>query len=309
MPQFSDFYFTSSTGKNRIRVKLCLPDGEAKGIVQIEHGVADHIDRYAGFMSYLADNGYIAVGDDHLGHGKTISSSDEQGFFAESDGWNYVVADMKKLHDYMVEQHPDIPYILFGHSMGSFLTRTYIIKHPNDFNAVIISGTGMQAPAMVEAGYLMAKTATAIYGVHKTGTKLNDIAFGAYCKGFENPRTPFDWISSDEAEVDKYIADPLCGFVPTVSLFRDMMGGIKFISDKKNIAKMNKDIPVLFFSGDKDPVGEDGKGVERAYKAFCDAGMKDVFLKLYKGGRHEMLNEINKQEVFSDILNWINSKI
>lgn len=309
MHEFSDFYFTSSTGKNRIRVKLCTPGSEPKAVIQISHGIAEHIDRYEEFMAFLADNGFVVAGDDHLGHGKSICAPEEQGFFAENDGWTFAVNDMKKLHDYMAEKYPDIPYVFFGHSMGSFLTRTYIIKYPSDYTAVIISGTGMQASAMSEAGYLMAKTATAIYGPHKIGNKLNDIAFGSYCKGIESPRTPNDWLSRDPAEVDKYTNDPLCGFVPTVSVFRDMMGGIKFVSDSKNIAKMNKKAPVLFMSGEKDPVGEYGKGVERAYKAFCDAGQEDVFLKLYKDGRHEMLNEINKHEVFSDILSWINSKI
>jgi len=309
MPEFSDFYFTSTTGKNRIRVKLCTPDSAPKAVIQIEHGIAEHIDRYEEFMAFLAKNGFVVAGDDHLGHGKSICTPDEQGFFAEKDGWTHIVNDAKKLHDYMSEKYPDIPYVFFGHSMGSFLTRTYIIRYPDDYDAVIISGTGMQAPAMVEAGYLMAKAAVAIYGVHKLGTKLNDVAFGEYCKKIENPRTPNDWLSRNPEEVDKYINDPLCGFVPTVSVFRDMMGGVKFIGDSKNIAKMNKKAPVLFMSGDCDPVGDYGKGVERAYKAFCDAGQEDVYLKLYKGGRHEMLNEINKSEVYNDILSWINSKI
>lgn len=309
MHEFSDFYFTSSTGKNRIRVKLCAPSCEPKAIIQIEHGIAEHIDRYGEFMAFLADNGYVVAGDDHLGHGKTITSPEEQGFFAESDGWTFVVDDMKKLHDYMSERYPSVPYVIFGHSMGSFLARTFIIRYPSDYDAVIISGTGMQAAAMAETGYLMSKAATALFGPHKLGTKLNDIAFGAYCKGIENPRTPNDWLSRDSTEVDKYINDPLCGFVPTVSVFRDMMGGIKFISNAKNIARMNKKAPVLFMSGEQDPVGEYGKGVERAYKAFCDAGQEDMYMKLYKGGRHEMLKEINKDEVFNDVLNWINSKI
>ena len=146
-------------------------------------------------------------------------------------------------------------------------------------------------------------------GPHAIGTKLNDIAFGAYNKGFDKVRTDFDWLSRDPAVVDRYIADPLCGFVATVSLFRDMMGGIRFISDQKNIEQMNKDKPVYFMSGAADPVGENGKGVERAYKAFCRAGLKDVMIRLYPEGRHEMLNEINKADVYRDILNWLNEKL
>ena len=309
MPSFQEFTFTSSTGMNRIRAKKYLPDGEAKAIVQIAHGIAEHIDRYAEFMEFLAGNGYIVVANDHLGHGKSINGPEDLGFFAARDGWNYVLRDMEKLHDRTVKEHPGLPYVMFGHSMGSFLTRTYLIQYPGKYNAAILSGTGHQAKAMVLSGYALASAAVKLYGPRKVGDKLNSIAFGAYNNGFENPRTEFDWLSRDEAQVDKYIADPLCGFVATVSLFRDMMGGIKFITDQKNINSMSRTQPVYFMSGDCDPVGDNGKGVERAYKAFCDAGLHDVMIRLYPGGRHEMLNEVNKYDVYQDILAWIQEKV
>ena len=309
MPSFQEFTFTSSTGMNRIRAKKYLPDGEAKAIVQIAHGIAEHIDRYAEFMEFLAGNGYIVVANDHLGHGKSINGPEDLGFFAARDGWNYVLRDMEKLHDRTVKEHPGLPYVMFGHSMGSFLTRTYLIRYPGKYDAAILSGTGHQAKAMVLSGYALASAAVKLYGPRKVGDKLNSIAFGAYNNGFENPRTAFDWLSRDEAQVDKYIADPLCGFVATVSLFRDMMGGIKFITDQKNINTMSRTQPVYFMSGDCDPVGDNGKGVERAYKAFCDAGLHDVMIRLYPGGRHEMLNEVNKYDVYKDILAWIQEKV
>ena len=309
MPSFQEFTFTSSTGMNRIRAKKYLPDGEAKAIVQIAHGIAEHIDRYAEFMEFLAGNGYIVVANDHLGHGKSINGPEDLGFFAARDGWNYVLRDMEKLHDRTVKEHPGLPYVMFGHSMGSFLTRTYLIRYPGKYDAAILSGTGHQAKPMVLGGYALASAAVKLYGPRKVGDKLNSIAFGAYNNGFENPRTAFDWLSRDEAQVDKYIADPLCGFVATVSLFRDMMGGIKFITDQKNINTMSRTQPVYFMSGDCDPVGDNGKGVERAYKAFCDAGLHDVMIRLYPGGRHEMLNEVNKYDVYKDILAWIQEKV
>ena len=216
---------------------------------------------------------------------------------------------MEKLHDRTVKEHPGLPYVMFGHSMGSFLTRTYLIQYPGKYDAAILSGTGHQAKPMVLGGYALASAAVKLYGPRKVGDKLNSIAFGAYNKGFENPRTAFDWLSRDEAQVDKYIADPLCGFVATVSLFRDMMGGIKFITDQKNINTMSRTQPVYFMSGDCDPVGDNGKGVERAYKAFCDAGLHDVMIRLYPGGRHEMLNEVNKYDVYQDILSWLKEKV
>ena len=309
MPSFQEFTFTSSTGMNRIRAKKYLPDGEAKAIVQIAHGIAEHIDRYAEFMEFLAGNGYIVVANDHLGHGKSINGPEDLGFFAARDGWNYVLRDMEKLHDRTVKEHPGLPYVMFGHSMGSFLTRTYLIRYPGKYDAAILSGTGHQAKPMVLGGYALASAAVKLYGPRKVGDKLNSIAFGAYNNGFENPRTAFDWLSRDEAQVDKYIADPLCGFVATVSLFRDMMGGIRFITDQKSISAMSRTQPVYFMSGDCDPVGDNGKGVERAYKAFCDAGLHDVMIRLYPGGRHEMLNEVNKYDVYQDILSWLKEKV
>ena len=309
MPSFQDFYFQSSTGRTSIHALKCVPDGKPRAVVQIAHGIAEHIDRYRPFMEFLADNGFVAAGNDHLGHGKSIRVPEEQGFFAEKDGWWRVVDDMDKLHDIMSNEYPELPYVLFGHSMGSFLTRTYLIKHPDKYDGVILSGTGHQSPALVLGGNAAASVMAKLNGAMGDGAKLDSLAFGTYLNKIENPRTKFDWLSRDAEQVDKYIADPLCGFVGKIGLYRDMMQGIKFITDKKNIAQMNKEKPVYFMSGDGDPVGDYGKGVERAYKAFCDAGLHDVFMRLYPGGRHEMLNETNKEQVYQDILNWLNEKI
>ena len=309
MPSFQDFYFQSSTGRTSIHALKCVPDSKPRAVVQIAHGIAEHIDRYRPFMEFLADNGFVVAGNDHLGHGKSIRVPEEQGFFAEKDGWWRVVDDMDKLHDIMSNEYPELPYVLFGHSMGSFLTRTYLIKHPDKYDGVILSGTGHQSPALVLGGNAAASVMAKLNGAMGDGAKLDSLAFGTYLNKIENPRTKFDWLSRDTKQVDKYIADPLCGFVGKIGLYRDMMQGIKFITDKKNIAQMNKEKPVYFMSGDGDPVGDYGKGVERAYKAFCDAGLHDVFMRLYPGGRHEMLNETNKEQVYQDILNWLNEKI
>ena len=309
MPSFQDFYFQSSTGRTSIHALKCVPDGNPRAVVQIAHGIAEHIDRYKPFMEFLANNGFVVAGNDHLGHGKSIRVPAEQGFFAEKDGWWRVVDDMDKLHGIMSKEYPELPYVLFGHSMGSFLTRTYLIKHPDKYDAVILSGTGHQSPALVLGGNAAASVMAKLNGAMGDGAKLDSLAFGTYLSKIENPRTKFDWLSRDAEQVDKYIADPLCGFVGKIGLYRDMMQGIKFITNEKNLAQMNKEKPVYFMSGDGDPVGDYGKGVERAYKAFCDAGLHDVFMRLYPGGRHEMLNETNKEQVYQDILNWLNEKI
>lgn len=309
MPTFKDFYFNSSTGKNKIHARMCVPDTEPRAIVQIIHGIAEYIDRYDEFMSFLADNGIIAVGTDHLGHGKSIESEEQTGFFAYENGWDYAVRDEEVLRLAMHENYPELPIIVFGHSMGSFMARTLLIRYPDAFNAAIISGTGNQGSALVNGGLFMGNLVTGLKGAHHYSKFLNNLAFGSYNKIYENPKTEYDWLSRDEANVQKYIDDPLCGFIPSCSLFRDMMTGVKFITNKKNLTAMNKDMPVYFMSGEMDPVGECGKGVQKAYNNFLEAGMKDVSIKLYPGGRHEMLNEINKDEVYSDILTWLGSKI
>ena len=309
MPTFKDFYFNSSTGKNKIHARMCVPDAEPRAIVQIIHGIAEYIDRYDEFMSFLADNGIIAVGTDHLGHGKSIESDEQTGFFAYDNGWDYVVRDEEVLRLAMHENYPELPIIVFGHSMGSFMTRTLLIRYPDAFNAAIISGTGNQGAALVNGGLFMGNLVTGLKGAHHYSKFLNNLAFGSYNKIYDNPKTEYDWLSRDEANVQKYIDDPLCGFIPSCSLFRDMMTGVKFITNKKNLTAMNKNMPVYFMSGDMDPVGECGKGVQKAYNNFLEAGMKDVSIKLYPGGRHEMLNEINKDEVYTDILAWLGSKI
>ena len=309
MAKFEEFYFDSSTGKNKIHAIKYIPEGEIKGVVQIAHGIAEHINRYEAFMQFLAENGFVAVGNDHLGHGKSAADESEKGIFAMENGWRYVLMDMLKLHDMMKNEYPDAKYIMFGHSMGSFLTRNYIIDYPDKYDLAVLSGTGHQNPMLIIGGCLMADALSSAKGADSDGQQLNDIAFGAYCAKIENPRTPFDWLSVNEENIDKYIEDPMCGFVAKTGLYRDMMHGIKYITSKKNIAKMDVNKPVYFMSGDADPVGDYGAGVEKAYKAFCNAGVKDVMMRLYPGGRHEMLNEDNKQQVYDDILNWINSKL
>ena len=281
MPVFDEFTFPSSTGVNRIHVKTCVPDGAVRGVVQIAHGIAEHAGRYSDFMAFLAEN----------------------------DGWWRVVDDLKTIHDTMKAKYPNVPYVFFGHSMGSFLARTYLIRYPDDCDAAIISGTGQQSPLMVNAGLFMASMLTKKNGPRGDGKMLNDIAFGSYNDKIKFRYTEFDWLSRDEENVKKYIDDPLCGFVAKCSLYRDMMEGIKFISNRDNAAKMKKTMPVYFMSGEADPVGEYGKGVSKAYKMFCDVGMKDVMIRLYPEGRHEMLNEINRADVYRDILNWLNEKV
>ena len=305
MPTMKEFTIPSTDGVHQIYCRQWTPDGEVRGVVQIAHGVAEHIRRYDPFMTFLAERGFVAAGNDHLGHGYSVNSEEELGWFGESGGWSFVVGDMHRLHQKLKGEYPDVPIFLFGHSMGSFLSRTYAIGHGAELDGLVISGTGHQAKAMTTAGGAAARLEIRRHGTEYHSKLLNDLAFGGYNRGFSPARTESDWLSRDEAVVDAYRADPLCGFIPTAGLFRDMMGGIGFVTDRKNIRKMPKNLPVLFISGAADPVGENSKGVLRAYRAFVDEGMENVSLKLYPDARHEVLNETNRAEVYDDVLHWL----
>ncbi len=309
MPNTEDFTFLSSDGRSNIHCRLWQPEGEVRGVVQLVHGVAEHIGRYNDFAVFLTQHGFAAAGDDHLGHGQTVQSEEEKGWFAETDGWAKIVADEKRLRDILKDRFPGIPMILLGHSMGSFMARTYLGDYPDDFDACILSGTGHTPDIVCKAGKLMANGEIKKHGSKYRSAKLQSIAFGSYLKGIENPIGPNDWICSDETVIRAYDKDPNCGFMGTAGLMRDMMSGLERIGKKSHMAKMKKTVPVLFIAGEADPVGGWGKSVRVVEQRFREAGMRDVSSKYYSGMRHEVLNEIGKQQVWDDVLAWIESKI
>lgn len=309
MVKITDFHIKSSDGKTELHGRKWIPDGPVKGVVQIVHGVAEYIERYHDFACFLAENGYVTAGDDHLGHGYSVSHDGELGWFAEEDGWMTIVRDEKILHDLLAELHPGVPMILLGHSMGSFMARTYLGLWPNDFDFSILSGTGWQPAIVCQAGLAMAKKEIKAHGTRYRSQTLQNLAFGSYLKKIENPIGKNDWINRDEAEIRRYDADPLCGFTGTAGLMRDMMYGLSLICRDGHMEKMNKSMPVLFISGDADPVGNWGKGVKKTAARFRWLAMRDVTTILYPGARHEVLSELNRREVWTDVLDWIQSKI
>ncbi len=316
MARFEDFYYDSTDGGSKIHALKCLPEEglQIRGVVQIAHGISEHVERYRPFMEFLAAKGFVSAGNDHCGHGGSVRSENEKGVFPENDGWNKVTADMASLHDIMAEEYKEqisggAKYIMFGHSMGSFLLRTYMIKYPDKYDMAIISGTGHQNPLLVTAGNVIAKMTVKMKGFDSDGSSLQSLTMGGYLKKIENPKTPFDWLSRDDASVNKYAEDPMCGFTAKAGVYADMLAGIKFVTNQNNISMVPKDKPVYFVSGDQDPVGDYGKGVKKAAECFRKAGIKDVTLKLYEGGRHEMLNEINKDEVMNDISEWLDRRV
>lgn len=302
---FSDFTYKSTNGKNDIRVRRCDPSGPPRGVLQIAHGIAEHSERYDGFAAFMAERGFVTVANDHLGHGKSILSEDHLGFFEAENGWMTAVRDMNLLHDRMMREFPGVPYFLFGHSMGSLLARTYILYHRTGLDGVILSGTGRQPGANIAAGRAIGKRELRRHGAMHRSERLNSLMFRGYNDGINTPRTEFDWLSTDPGAVDRYICDPLCGQVITTGLFLDLMDGFSIIQNRKKLRHMKKDMPVFFISGDKDPVGGNGEGVIRVYKSFLNAGMTNVILKLYHDGRHELLSEPNKEDVYRDIISWI----
>lgn len=303
-----EFTFPSSDGLHRCYAREWLPEGPPRAVVQLVHGVAEHVGRYAAFASWLAGKGFAVAGEDHLGHGKTVED-EKYGYFGPKNGWDLVVKDIRRLRELEGEQYPDVPYFILGHSMGSFLTRTYLIRYPGTVTGAILSGTGQEGAATVALGKLLCGLICKTQGPEKRSGLVHNMALGAYNKQFAPNRTGSDWISRDEAVVDAYLQDPFCTFMPTVGMYRDMMGGLQYIADPKNLKKMYKTTPIYFFSGDHDPVGQNGKGVEKVAGFFRAAGCTDVTVKLYPDGRHEMLNERNKQEVYQDVLSWMEGKL
>ena len=293
-----------SCGKGEIRGLRWEPEGEVKAVVQIVHGIAEHVQRYDHFASFLADNGILVVAQDHMGHGRSIEGGSTKGYF--TGGWFAAVEDTYRLLQDTRDEFPHVPYILLGHSMGSFIARTILCKYPDSGIAgAIISGTAWMGGAIVTAGHALASLICKFRDEKLPSDTLQGMMFGGYNKRIEHPRTKSDWLTRDEAIVDAYEADPDCGFVTSAGLLRDMLVGLKFIHNKNNLMRMEHKLPVLFLSGEEDPVGGYGVGVRAAAEAFQTAGMRHVSLRLYPQGRHEMLNELNRDEVYGHILSWI----
>lgn len=303
----TDFWF-DSCGAGKIHCCRWTPDGEPKAVLQIVHGIAEFVERYDTFASFLAEQGFLVVAEDHMGHGQSINGDGIQGYF--HGGWFHAVADTYHLLTLTKEEYPDLPYILFGHSMGSFMARTILCKYPESgITAAIICGTGWQPafalPALIKVVDVICKKT----GETKPNEQLQGMVFGSYNSKVEHKRTAYDWLTRDSAIVDAYIAHPLCGFTASCGLLREMMKGIHYIEQPRNLALMKKDLPVFFIAGGDDPVGSYGKGIQKSVDAFRKAGMTDVSQRIYPLCRHEILNELNKEEVFADVKEWIANRI
>lgn len=304
MAAYKEYDFPSADGNTQIHVNCWIPE-QVIGVVQIAHGIAEYGKRYDSFARYLCENGFAVVANDHLGHGKSRSEGVPPLFFGETNGWTSVVDDMEQLRSRTAAEFPDVPYFLFGHSMGSFLSRTYLIRYPGRLTGCILCGTGNPGSVALLAG--KAVVSSEIKKVGKTGysQKADDLVFGSYNRKFAPNRTEADWLSTSEANVDAYLHDPQCGGLVSVGLLQDLLEGLWFITRKKNLRMMDLSMPVLFIAGQNDPVGNMGRGVQKAFRNFRSAGVKNADIKLYDGLRHEILNEESNMEVYTDVLAWL----
>ncbi len=302
-----DFWYDSK-GAGKIHGCRWTPEESPKAVVQIVHGIAEFIERYDEFAAYLNGLGFLVVAEDHMGHGQSVGENGIQGYF--HGGWFTAVEDTMTLLRETQAAYPDIPYVLFGHSMGSFMARTILCKYPDSgITAAVICGTGWQPAALLPPVTRFIEAVCRKDGEDKPSAFLENLVFGSYNKRVEHPRTAYDWLSRDAKIVDAYIAHPMCGFTPTAGLLREMMKGLTYIEKPAHLEAMKKDLPVFFVAGGDDPVGGYGKGVKRAVGEFKKAGMTDVSCRIYPLCRHEILNEINRQEIFEDIGGWVLKKV
>ena len=308
MVKKESFFYESRSGTQKVHAVKWLPAGEVKAVLIIAHGMAEYIERYDEFATYLAGRGILVAGCDYIGHGKSVVGQQKYGYFCSRDAATVLIRDVHRLKKLVQLDYPCVPYIIMGHSFGSFVVRNYICRYGTGVDAVILMGSGMPPKALISVCRFIVNMQALFTGDDKPGTFINKMIFGGYNKMIKGAASSFSWLSFNKENVDKYDADDLCGFVFTLNGFQTMSEMISRIHNPKNLGKVPADLPVLFVSGTEDPVGDYGEGVRRAKRSLAKAGVKDISLRLYPWGRHEILNEDEKVEVYHDILNWINEK-
>lgn len=303
--QKQEFNYMSSNGSTLIHCIKWIPDNPI-GVIQIVHGVTEHIDRYEEFANYMVNQGYIVIGNDHLGHGKSIITDKPKMFIGELGSWNYLVKDINTLYEIITEEYK-LPTYLIGFSLGSFVSRHYLIDYNPIYKKAILVGTGIQPNIVLNILKLIVKGEVKKIGVENTSKFIRELSFGTYNKQIKDAKTDYDWLTSSEEEINKYINDPLVGKDTTGSLFYELLDGMVYTSKLSNIKKM-KELPILLLSGLDDPVGSKGNGVKKLENIYKKNNI-DVSLKLYEGKRHDLFHETNKLEVFNDILTYIKKEL
>lgn len=291
-------------------VESWLPDAPAKAVLQIAHGMAEHAARYARVAEALTAAGYAVYANDHRGHGKTAGTLDAAGYFSDREGWDTVVRDMRWLTSHVNATHPGLPVFLLGHSMGAMLARDYAARFGGKLAGLVLSGTGGPLGLLGQFGLALSSVEGRLRGRRHPSAVLTKATFGRFNATVPSARTEFDWLSRDEAEVDAYLADPWCGFPCSAGFYTDLIRGAIRINADAVVRQVPRDLPILLISGDADPSGGPGaRGVRAVADQYRRLGVRNVTLTLYPGARHELLNEINRDEVTADLLAWLDARL
>jgi alpha-beta hydrolase superfamily lysophospholipase len=303
----ADTFTFKADDRKELFVHRWLPDEgtRVRGVIHIAHGMAEHGGRYARAASELTAAGYAVYANDHRGHGKTAKSDDELGFMGRPNGFARAVRDLSELVAHEKKEHPSLPVFLFGHSMGSYMIQRFMIQEGRAIRGAVLSGSSGKPDALASAGKVVAKLERLRLGERGKSKLLTNLSFGGWNRQFSPTRTEYDWLSSDPAEVDRYIDDPRCGFPVSTELWVELLRELEEIARPENQARVPKDLPVYIFSGSRDPVGGNRKSVEQLVSAYRAAGIKDITLRFYPDGRHESLNEVNRDEVTRDLIAWL----
>lgn len=301
------FTLTSHDG-TEIFVRRWLPEAAPKAVVQIAHGMAEHSQRYTRLADELTAAGYAVYAEDHRGHGETTTARDI-GYLGDNDGFASVVGDLATVQARAESENAGLPVFLIGHSMGSFLARAYAIQHGESLAGLVLSGTAGDPGLLGRVGTAIAKTESRLRGRRARSPLMTRLTFGQYNAAFKPARTEFDWLSRDESEVNAYVADPACGQVFTAGFYADLLPALARINNDAEVASIPAALPIMVISGDKDPVGANGKGVRAVADQLRHAGVRDLTLQLYPGARHELFNETNRDEVTADVIAWLDERV
>ena len=302
------FRFLSKDGKTKIHAIKWMPgNGRVRAVMQLSHGMVEYIERYDEFACYLASRGFLVVGHDHLGHGESVIDESEWGYFTQKNPSETVVADIYQVTRIIRSQYPDCPYFIFGHSMGSYLVRKYLTLYSEEVDGAILCGTGRVSSAACRLGMAVCGLLALFRGWHFRSGFVKKSAFGGayarFCMDGSDPEN--SWLSTNVESVKKFYADPLCGFDFTLNGYYGLMSTVLYDNQEKYIRNIRRELPIFLISGSEDPVGAAGVGVKRVYQQYIRAGLKNVTMKLYKGDRHELINETDRADVYADVWEWI----
>jgi len=306
MSKIETSFLTSPSGA-KLHTYICRTSSTPKAIIHINHGMCEHAGRYQRFMQFLAKHGYHSIAQDHRGHGKTQAQDAPQGVFAKHEGWAKVIADTHLINAYAREKMPNLPIVCFGHSMGATIATSYMLRYPQTISAAAIWNAAMTGIMPALLSFVM-KVERALKGSDTVSTLANTLTFEAWNKEFKPNRTASDWLSQDEVEVDKYIADPDCGFDARIGLWIDLLGGLADTAKIKHSSPDLKTLSVHLLGGDQDPCSNKGKSATQLETRLLKAGLSDVSKVILQGARHESLNEINRNEIMADFVDWLNER-